>query len=78
VQFLGVAWRDSRDAMQAFVDRYGLEFPQLVDEDESIFARFDVPYQPAWAFISADGEVDMVFGPMSEDDLRATLEGLTG
>ena len=37
--------------MQAFVDEFGLSFPQAVTEDGSLWSRFGVAYQPAWVFV---------------------------
>ena len=47
---------DSSDDMQAFVDEYGLAFPQAVTEDGSLWARFGVAYQPAWVFVDDSGD----------------------
>lgn len=62
--------------MQAFVDRHGLTFPNLRDDRGEIFARFGVPYQPAWAFVAADGSFDVSLGALSGDQLEALLAGL--
>lgn len=78
VHFLGVAWHDTHEAMQDFVDRYGLRMPTAVDEDESIFTRFGFAYQPAWAFIAADGSVKTHFGALDEAALEAELDALAG
>jgi hypothetical protein len=73
-----VAWKDTQDAMAAFVDRYGLRMPTAVDEDDSLFARFGVAYQPAWAFVSADGTVKIHAGALAEPALEAELDALVG
>jgi peroxiredoxin len=76
VRFLGVAWQDTRDAMQAFVDRYGLEMPTAVDEDGSLFASFGFSYQPAWAFVDDGGRVRTHFGALGEDGLEEEIQAL--
>jgi hypothetical protein len=76
VEFLGVAWHDTRAAMQDFVDRYGIRMPTAVDETDQIFTRFGFAYQPAWAFVSADGTVQTVFGALGQDGMRAELDAL--
>jgi peroxiredoxin len=77
IQFLGIAWQDTREAMQAFVDQYGLRMPTAVDEDGSLFGRFGFSYQPAWAFVNDDGKVKMIFGELGatrlEEEIRSLL-----
>jgi peroxiredoxin len=76
VRFLGVAWQDTREAMQAFVDRYGLRMPTAVDEDGSLFASFGFSYQPAWVFVNDGGQVRTHFGALGEDGLQEEIRGL--
>ena len=68
-----MAWFGSDDAMQGFVERHGLSFPNLNDEPGEVFARFGVPSQPAWAFIAADATVTVRVGVLGEADLSAAL-----
>ncbi|MDN5858683.1 MAG: protein disulfide oxidoreductase [Pseudonocardia sp.] len=77
VPFVGVAAQDEVPAMREFVAKYGLgSFPHLADLDASVWARFGVITQPAFAFIGADGSVDMVMGVLSEEELAARVEAL--
>lgn len=63
--------------MQAFIDEYGLDsFPHLNDVDERLFARFGVPFQPAWVFIGSEGNAARVLGSVPEQDFVAILEDL--
>jgi hypothetical protein len=62
--------------MQDFVERHGLTFPQGNDDAGAVFAHFGVPYQPAWAFVSADGDVETVNGALEDDELTAKLDAL--
>ena len=71
-----MAGRDSTDAMQRFVDNFSIEFPQAVSEDGSLWARFGVPYQPAWVFVNDDGRTQVVSGAIPEDDLKDILDQL--
>ncbi len=71
-----MAGRDSTDAMQRFVDNFSLTFPQAVSEDGSLWARFGVPYQPAWVFVNDDGHAQVVSGAIPEDDLKKILDQL--
>ena len=76
VRFVGVAWQDTRDAMQAFVDRHGIRMPTAVDEDGSLFASFGFTYQPAWVFVDDGGRVRAYFGALGEDGLEEEIEAL--
>lgn len=77
VEFLGVAWRDSREAMQDFVDRHDLRMPTAIDETEEIFGRFGLFYQPSWAFVDEDGEVTTLREELGVDGLREQIDELT-
>ncbi|MET0800758.1 MAG: hypothetical protein ABWZ53_06280 [Actinomycetota bacterium] len=77
VAFVGVPGNDSRDAMQAFVDEFGLTFPQAVTEDGSLWSRFGVAYQPAWVFVDDSGETTLVPYELPEAQLERTLDRLT-
>ena len=77
MSFVGVAWQGSEKSMQEFVDRHGLTFPNLNDDASVLFDRFDVPYQPAWVFVSADGTPERVLGSMEREELADTLTQLT-
>jgi hypothetical protein len=76
VRFVGVPGNDSVEAMQAFVDEYGLGFPQAVTEDGSLWAGFGVAYQPAWVFVDDDGETTVVPDEIPRADLERTLDDL--
>jgi peroxiredoxin len=77
IRFLGIAWRDTAEAMQDFIDEFGLDsFPHLNDADERLFARFGVPFQPAWVFIDSEGDAARVLGSVPEEQLTTILEDL--
>jgi thiol-disulfide isomerase/thioredoxin len=70
VSFVGVAAQDQVPAMQDFVAKYQLGFfPQLADVNASVWRQFGVTAQPAFAFVSKDGSVDVVKNGLSEPDL---------
>ncbi|MFJ8962563.1 redoxin domain-containing protein [Lentzea sp. NPDC102401] len=74
VTFLGVAALDQVPAMQQFVQRFGLQsFQHVADVDSAVWKRFGVTAQPAYAFIDASGQVEVVTSQLSEDDLRQRL-----
>jgi thioredoxin-related protein len=77
IEFLGVAWRDSEDAMADFVDEFALDsFEHVNDADERLFAHFGIPYQPAWVFIDSTGKTSTVNGAIPEAELKAILDDL--
>ncbi len=81
VTFVGVAARSDVGAMQNFVSKYNLNFTNLDDADGSIWARFNVPWQPAYLFVKPDGSSTFVNNPtsaMSEADLSGRVAALTG
>jgi len=79
VTFVGVAAQDELPAMQQFADKHQLDtFVHLNDERAAVWAKFDVTHQPAFAFISADGEVEVVKGTLSQAELSSKLEALAG
>jgi thiol-disulfide isomerase/thioredoxin len=80
VSFVGVAAHSDVAAMQGFVSKYNLGFPNLNDADGSIWARYNVPWQPAYVFYRADGSSTFVNNPtsaMSESDLSDRVAALT-
>ena len=81
VAFVGIAAHADAGAMQGFVDRYGLSFPIINDADGSIWARYHVPWQPAYVFYRADGSSTFVNNPtaaMSAAELTDRVSALAG
>ncbi|MGH3595507.1 MAG: protein disulfide oxidoreductase [Mycobacterium sp.] len=78
VTFVGVAGLGQVSAMKEFVDKHPVKgFTQLADTDGSVWAKFGVTQQPAFAFIRQDGRVDVVKGPLSEPDLTPRVTALS-
>ncbi|WP_369806683.1 protein disulfide oxidoreductase [Mycobacterium sp. E802] len=65
VSFVGVAAHADVGAMQGFIDKYHLGFTNLNDADGSIWARYHVPWQPAYVFYRSDGSSTFVNNPTS-------------
>ncbi|APE33176.1 thiol:disulfide interchange protein [Nocardia mangyaensis] len=77
VRFVGVAALDSEPAMRDFVAKYDLGFfPNLADVDGTVWQRFGVTQQPAYAFVGADGRVDVLRGSLSESELATWIRQL--
>lgn len=79
VTFVGVAARDEVPAMRKFVEQYGLGgFTHLADTDLAIWKRFGVVEQPAYAFITKDGTVEVITAQVGRDELMRRAQGLAG
>lgn len=79
VKFVGVAALSDVPDMKEFVSRNDLgEFTHLADAEGSVWQRFGVTAQPAYAFVGPDGSVDMVKGSLSEDELATRVRQLAG
>ncbi len=79
VTFVGVAARSDVAQMQGFVDKYRLNFTNVNDTNGSIWARYGVPWQPAYVFYRADGTSTFVNNPtsaMSQQDLANRVAAL--
>jgi thiol-disulfide isomerase/thioredoxin len=80
VTFVGVSTRADVSAMANFASKYNLNFTNLNDADGSIWAMFNVPWQPAYVFLSSDGSSTFVNNPvsaMSQQDLTNRVQALT-
>lgn len=71
-----MAWNGSGGDMQDFVIENNLSFININDGDGEVFARFNVPYQPAWVFIAKDGSVTTKIGVLSDLELDEELNRL--
>jgi thiol-disulfide isomerase/thioredoxin len=77
VQFVGVAAQDEVPAMRDFVSRFDLgSFPHLADTDAAVWRRFGVTYQPAYAFISSNGDIEMETDKLGKDELLTRVRAL--
>src|ERR1700760_4054590 len=80
VTFLGIAGHSDVGAEQAFVSKYNLNFVNLNDADGSIWAPYNVPWQPAYVFLHPNGSSDFVNNPtsaMSQQELTDHVVALT-
>ena len=80
VTFVGVAPRADVPALQGFVSKYNLNFTTINDADGSIWARFNVPWQPAYVFLRPDGSSTFDNNPtsaMSAQELTERVRALT-
>jgi peroxiredoxin len=77
VQFVGVAWTGDDKSFQGFIDKYSLSFPQISDDAGDVFARFNVPAQPAMAIIDSTGKVQTALGAVEQSVLDQALTAIT-
>lgn len=78
VALLGVPGLGEVAAMEGFVSATGTgRITHLVDADGGIWNAFDIITQPAFALISADGEVEVINGALGAEGLRAATARLT-
>lgn len=79
VTFVGVAAQDDLAEMQKFVAEYRIGgFVHLADLEGSIWRQFGITHQPAYAFIKADGSVEVVKSMLSEQELTQRLGAVAG
>ena len=79
VAFLGIDNRDIRRDALDLVRETGVRYRLAFDPEGDAARAFGVLAMPTTVFVSAEGEmVDRVFGEMSEEQLRRTIQGLFG
>lgn len=81
VQFVGLDTRDSDVSARAFVEKFGIEYPNVVDRDGQLQLLFSdtLPPQaiPSTLVIDRQGRVaGRVLGKVSESSLRGLIEPL--
>jgi thiol-disulfide isomerase/thioredoxin len=73
IQVVGVACEDTRKDAVAFMGKYGLTYPLVLD-DGSLTSQFGVNAFPTTIFYNAQGkEVDRLVGASSLDQFNASL-----
>jgi peroxiredoxin len=79
VKLVGIGLLDKKEAVQAFVQRHHLSFPNGYDGDGKVAKLYGFTYQPYWAVIDKGGRlVKAGYGPKGEDELVGTIKRLTG
>lgn len=74
---VGIAWNGDETSFQSFVDRHHLTFANAEDLDNSLYAHFGVPGQPAWVFVNSKGVAKRAIGVVPEATLDKVLSELT-
>jgi cytochrome c biogenesis protein CcmG/thiol:disulfide interchange protein DsbE len=79
VQFLGVAIKDQRSAAAAFLSRYHLAYPSILDASGDIHDRLGFVGLPDTVFYGADGTIVRTWsGPLPSPVLDSTIQRLIG
>lgn len=73
---VGVAWAGDNASYQSFADRHGLTFVNLDDTSGDVYAKYKVPYQPAWMFIATDGTVTPRIGSLGLSEVFELIQGM--
>ena len=77
VAFLGVTFQDARGASEAFIERFGLTYPNGVDERGRISQAYGVVAVPETFIIDREGQIAVVHvGPVRAERLAQDLEAL--
>ena len=78
VALIGVPGRGPVADMRSFVRDTGTgDLQHLVDVDGSLWQRFGVVSQPSFAFVGADGSVELFGGALGAEELRARASALS-
>ncbi|SDU76668.1 redoxin domain-containing protein [Jiangella alkaliphila] len=78
VAFVGVAGLSGDLAsMEDFIADGGVDaIPHIDDRDGDVYTRFEVTQQYDFGLVSADGTVEVIRGPLGEDEIVAAVERL--
>ena len=71
-----MAWNGTDASYLEFIGRHSLTFDNLDDTAALIFGEYEIPSQPAWAFINQDGSLETRLGVVSQDELFNLLSNL--
>lgn len=76
---LGIDVQESPGTVEAFVERFGMTYPVVLDQDGYVTKAYQVRAFPTTYFIDSRGVVTEVFtGPLNEPLLRTRLIELLG
>jgi cytochrome c biogenesis protein CcmG/thiol:disulfide interchange protein DsbE len=77
VEFVGIAiWDETGDSLR-YLNRYGIDYPNIIDARGSTAVTYGVRGVPEKFFIDAEGRiVKKINGPVSKERLREVIDGL--
>jgi cytochrome c biogenesis protein CcmG/thiol:disulfide interchange protein DsbE len=76
VTFIGIAYKDTEGKARAFLDEFGITYPNALDPGNRVARAYRVQGVPETFFIK-DGEIaDLYIGPLTEAQLVTRIERL--
>lgn len=76
VTFIGIAYKDTENKARAFLDEFGITYPNALDPGNRVARAYRVQGVPETFFIK-DGEIaGLYLGPLTEDQLVTRIERL--
>lgn len=78
IEFVGVAGLTGDAAsIETFVTDHGVaNFPHIDDRDGAVYTRFGVTQQYDLGVVTASGDVEILRGPLSEDEIVSAVDDL--
>jgi thiol-disulfide isomerase/thioredoxin len=74
ISFIGINSSDNKEQGQAFLEEYGVTYPNGVDAKSKVSELYQVIGLPSTWFIAPDGSVEkIVYGPLDMDALDAAI-----
>ncbi|WP_144512080.1 thiol-disulfide oxidoreductase ResA [Bacillus sp. FJAT-22090] len=75
LQILAVNVGESDFALQKFIDRKGLTFPVLIDNNKSVLDAYNINPLPTTLLINQEGKIEKIItGEMSEEAIKNNME----
>jgi cytochrome c biogenesis protein CcmG/thiol:disulfide interchange protein DsbE len=76
VTFIGIAYKDTEGKARAFLDEFGITYPNALDPGNRVARAYRIQGVPETFFIK-DGEIASLYiGPLSEDQIVTRIERL--
>lgn len=76
VAFIGIAYKDTEGKARAFLDEFGITYPNALDPGNKVARSYRVRGVPETFFIKDGVIADLYIGPMAEDQLVTRIEKL--
>ncbi|MEF3309484.1 redoxin domain-containing protein [Paenibacillus sp. GYB004] len=78
VEFLGINLNESRIAIESFIQKSGVKYPILLDDDR-IRKKYRVMSYPTTLYVDANSIIQDIFvGEMTENDIQSRINKLKG
>ncbi|MDI2587853.1 thiol-disulfide oxidoreductase ResA [Psychrobacillus sp. NEAU-3TGS] len=75
VQILAVNIGESDFAVQKYVDRKGLTFPVLIDDNKSVMETYNINPLPTTMLVNPEGKIEKIItGEMSDEAIKGNME----